>query len=111
MREVLGRRLARLPAECVRLLEVAAVAGREVGVAVVAHAADVPAEQVRPALVPAVSAGVVGHTDPFTVRFSHDLFREALSAGIDPTARAADARPRGRRAGGGAAAGHPGPRR
>ncbi|MGZ4617860.1 MAG: ATP-binding protein [Frankiaceae bacterium] len=89
VREVLGRRLARLPAECVRLLEVAAVAGREVSVAIVARAADVPAEQVWPALVPAVSAGVVGHTDPFTVRFSHDLFREALSAAIDPTARAA----------------------
>ena len=87
-REVLGRRLARLPAECVRLLEVAAVAGREVGVGVVAHAAEVPADQVPAALAPAISAGVVGHTDPFTVCFSHDLFREAICAGIAAPERA-----------------------
>ena len=89
VREVLGRRLARLPSECIRLLEVAAVTGREVSLGVVAHASGVPADQVARAFEPAAWAGVVERPDPLTVRFTHDLFREALSAGLDPTRRGA----------------------
>jgi tetratricopeptide (TPR) repeat protein len=80
VRAVIGRRLARLSADAVRVLFAAAVVGREFDLALVGPACDLPAEGVLGALSEAVALGVVA-VDPGAVggyRFSHALIREVL---------------------------------
>jgi predicted ATPase len=84
--DVLVRRLARLPREVVELLGVAAVVGRRVPIAMVAAIRGAAAEVVVPLVDSAVRAGVLEHDEPGRARFSHDLFREVLYAGL-PVAR------------------------
>jgi len=86
--ETLRRRLARLSTECVRLLERAAVAGRDIDVSLLAHGAAPGQESVVPALLDeARQAGVIAGTAP--PAFTHDLYREAILDGLNSTARAA----------------------
>jgi tetratricopeptide (TPR) repeat protein len=86
--ETLRRRLARLSTECVRLLERAAVAGRDIDVSLLAHGAAPGQEPAVPALLDeARQAGVIAGTAP--PAFTHDLYREAILAGLNSTARAA----------------------
>jgi AAA ATPase domain len=86
--ETLRRRLARLSTECVRLLERAAVAGRDIEVSLLVHGATPGQEPAVPALLDeARQADVItGVTPP---GFTHDLYREAILAGLNSTARAA----------------------
>jgi tetratricopeptide (TPR) repeat protein len=86
--ETLRRRLARLSAECVRLLEVAGVAGREIDRTLLTQAAAAADEAaVAELLDEARHAGVVtGGLEP---RFTHDLFREAILDGLSASRRAA----------------------
>ena len=86
--ETLRRRLARLSTECVRLLERAAVAGRDIDVSLLAHDA-VPSHEaaVLGLLDEARLAGVItGISQP---GFAHDLYREIVLDGLNGTARAA----------------------
>jgi hypothetical protein len=78
--EVVRRRLARLSTECARLLDWAAVAGRdiEVDLLVAAGPADGHASA-RDLLDAARRAGMVTGADG--LRFTHDLYREAIVAG------------------------------
>ncbi len=92
--ETLRRRLARLSTECVRLLEWAAIAGRDIDVALLAHGTaaghEVTAGDEAAALSlldQARQAGVItGTSEP---RFSHDLYRETILDGLSPAARTA----------------------
>ncbi len=89
VRDVLVRRLARLPHEVVDLLAVAAVAGTPFAVATVAAAAGVPVEVAMPLIDSAVSAAVLEDDQPGRARFSHDLFRDVLYDGLAGARRSA----------------------
>jgi hypothetical protein len=86
--ETLRRRLARLSTECVRLLEWAAIAGRDIDVGLVADGAAAGDEPAALSLLAeARETGVVAGTS--LPRFTHDLYREALIEGLSTTARTA----------------------
>jgi tetratricopeptide (TPR) repeat protein len=86
--ETLRRRLARLSTECVRLLEWAAIAGRDIDAALLAHGAAAGREPaVLSLLDEARQAGVIAAASP--PRFAHDLYRETIIDGLSVTARAA----------------------
>ena len=87
--EVLARRLARLPAEVVDLLAVASVVGRRFRVAMVAAVAGAAIEVAVRLVDGAVRAAVLEQDGPGRARFSHDLFREVLYAGLPATRRSA----------------------
>src|SRR6266545_4850092 len=88
VRDVVERRLDRLPRSCVELLEVAAVVGREAGTRLLAHATGRPTAEVVGALDAAVGARVLEPAAGGSVRFAHDLFRETVYAGLDSVTRA-----------------------
>ena len=86
--ETLGRRLARLSTECVRLLEWAAIAGRDIDVGLLADGAAAGHEPAALSLLEeAREAGVIAGTS--LPRFTHDLYREAIIEGLSSTARTA----------------------
>ena len=86
--ETLRRRLARLSTECVRLLEWAAIAGRDIDAGLLAHGAAAGREPaVLSLLDEARQAGVIAGISP--PRFAHDLYRETIIDGLSVTARAA----------------------
>ena len=80
IREVVRRRLARVPPAARSLLTVASVVGREFDVEVVAEAADVAFEDAIGMLEAATAAGLVvdDADDPARYRFSHALVRDAV---------------------------------
>jgi DNA-binding SARP family transcriptional activator len=83
VRDVLERRVARLPEQTRALLRAAAVAGREVDIDLLAAVGDGTAEEVMAGLEPAVVTGLL--TEPpagADYRFAHALVREALYAGL-----------------------------
>jgi tetratricopeptide (TPR) repeat protein len=83
VRDVLDRRLARLPEQTVELLRLAAVAGRDADLGLLQAAGQLDAEQVITRLEPAVVAGVVEEDDiAWSWRFSHALVQETLLAGL-----------------------------
>jgi tetratricopeptide (TPR) repeat protein len=86
--ETLRRRLARLSTECVRLLESAAVAGRDIDLSLLTPGAAAGDEAtVLGLLDEARHAGVIaGTSEP---RFTHDLYRETILDGLSGPARAA----------------------
>jgi tetratricopeptide (TPR) repeat protein len=86
--ETLRRRLARLSTECVRLLESAAVAGRDIDLSLLTPGAAAADEAtVLGLLDEARHAGVIaGTSEP---RFTHDLYRETILDGLSGPARAA----------------------
>jgi DNA-binding SARP family transcriptional activator len=86
--EVLKTRLSRLPKATREVLELAAVAGREVTLDLL-EAAGSPAEESLAALDSAVAAGLVveGGT-PWSWRFTHALVQEVLVAGLSALGRA-----------------------
>jgi hypothetical protein len=89
VRDVVGRRLTRLSAPCLALLEVAAVGGTTLLPDVLAEAGDEDPSRVAVLLVEAVAAGILvpgGDADGAT-RFVHDLYREALYAALTPDRR------------------------
>ena len=87
--ETLRRRLARLSTECVRLLDWAAVAGRDIdlGLLTQSGAARSEADAAR-VLEEARRAGVVEISNEET-RFTHDLYRETVLDGLSPSTREA----------------------
>jgi hypothetical protein len=86
--ETLRRRLARLSTECVRLLEWAAIAGRDIDTGLLAHGTAAGREAAALSLLDeARQAGVIAGTSP--PRFTHDLYRETIIDGLSTTARTA----------------------
>jgi tetratricopeptide (TPR) repeat protein len=86
--ETLRRRLARLSTECVRLLEWAAVAGRDIDLSLLTQGAVAADEAAALSLLDeARHAGVTaGFSEP---RFTHDLYRETILDGLTASTRAA----------------------
>lgn len=90
VRDVVGRRLSRLPAETNALLSTAAIVGREFELAVVAAAFKFDVDRTLDLVEAAVAGGLVTE-DPEhvgTFRFSHDLVRETILDGLTATRRA-----------------------
>jgi tetratricopeptide (TPR) repeat protein len=86
--ETLRRRLARLSTECVRLLEWAAIAGRDIDVGLLTRGAAAGDEPAALSLLDeARRAGVIAGTSP--PRFTHDLYRETIIEGLSTTTRTA----------------------
>ncbi|GAA4967463.1 hypothetical protein GCM10023205_35490 [Yinghuangia aomiensis] len=82
VRDVLRRRLARLPDQAVAVLRLAAAVGRESDVDVVADAADVDEDAVLAALEAGIIAGLLTEPAPGRVRFVHALVRDTLLADV-----------------------------
>jgi class 3 adenylate cyclase/DNA-binding CsgD family transcriptional regulator len=92
--EVIARRLSRLSTDCLELLTVAAVLGREFDLATLARAADLPDEagstlpvlgRLEEAEQARLVAGAPGA--PGRYRFAHALVRETLYAGLGTAQR------------------------
>ncbi|MFE5560078.1 BTAD domain-containing putative transcriptional regulator [Streptomyces sp. NPDC056544] len=82
VRDVLRRRLGRLPEAVVAVLRLAAVAGRESGVEVLIGAADTDEDGVLGALEAGLLAGLLAEPEPGRVRFAHALVRDTLLADL-----------------------------
>jgi class 3 adenylate cyclase len=79
IREVIGRRLDRLSEDCNRVLTIAAVIGRELGVDVLEQIADLPEERLIELLEEAVGARILSEAArPGRYTFAHALVRETL---------------------------------
>ncbi|WP_158548591.1 AfsR/SARP family transcriptional regulator [Blastococcus sp. TF02A-26] len=85
---VLHTRLDRLPAATRAVLELAALAGREISLGLL-EAAGAPAEEALPALESAMALGlVVPGSTPWSWRFTHALVQEVLAAELGVLDRA-----------------------
>jgi DNA-binding CsgD family transcriptional regulator len=79
VREVIGRRLDRLSATCNQILPLAAVAGREFDVALLAPVCSLPPDTLIEALEEALRAGIVEDASGLgRFRFRHALIQETL---------------------------------
>ncbi|WP_459798646.1 BTAD domain-containing putative transcriptional regulator [Herbidospora sp. RD11066] len=87
VREVIGRRVARLPEPTQEVLRAVAVLGREAELDVLERVTGTDIEQVMSLLEPAVGTGLLIESDD-GYRFSHALVRDALYAGLSRLARA-----------------------
>ncbi|GIH29266.1 ATPase AAA [Acrocarpospora phusangensis] len=88
VRDVLRRRLARLPAPAVSVLRLAAVVGREAEVEVLVGAADADEDGVLDALEAGVLTGLLTEPAPGRVRFAHALVRDTLHQDLSQMRRA-----------------------
>jgi predicted ATPase len=86
IREVIGRRLDRLPPSTRQVLRQAAVLGRDVTPAILAPLAQLPPDRLSDLLDSAISAEVIHLIDAHTLRFGHSLVQEVLYAEL-PTAQ------------------------
>ncbi|GAA3520679.1 BTAD domain-containing putative transcriptional regulator [Actinocatenispora rupis] len=82
VRDVLRRRLARLPEVVVSVLRLAAVAGRETEVDVLVGAADTDEAAVLDALEAGLIAGMLDEPASGRVRFVHSLVRDTMLADL-----------------------------
>ncbi len=87
VRDVLRRRLARLPEASVAVLRLAAVAGREADVEVLIDAASADEEAVLDALDAGLIAGLLTEPAPGRIRFTHALVRDTLSTDLSQLRR------------------------
>lgn len=88
VRDVLRRRLNRLPQAVIVVLRLAAVAGREADVDVLIDAADTDEAGVLDALDAGIVAGLLTEPAPGQIRFTHALVRDALIADLSGVRRA-----------------------
>ena len=89
VREIVMARLDHVSPECRRLLQVAAVTGRDFGLGLVATALDEPAVQLLPAVDEAIAWGLVEERrEAGGYRFVHALTRDAVEASLTAADRA-----------------------
>jgi hypothetical protein len=90
VRDVVRDRLAVLDRDAQELLDVAALVGRNVELALLARTTSLEVASCLERLEPVRGLGLIGPTpgDPFSYRFTHDLVRQAVSEAI-PAGRAA----------------------
>ena len=88
VRDVVRDRVADLDDSVKRLLQIAALIGRDVAVGMLARVADLDVQNCLDRLEPLQGLGLLEPTpqDPYSFRFTHDLVRESV-AGITPPAR------------------------
>jgi tetratricopeptide (TPR) repeat protein len=83
VRDVIGRRVERLPDNTRSILTLAAVAGPSADFDLLEHAALVDSEQLMLALEPAVAAGLLTADDSrWGYRFRHPLIQESIYSGV-----------------------------
>ncbi|MFE3198181.1 BTAD domain-containing putative transcriptional regulator [Embleya sp. NPDC059237] len=82
VRDVLRRRLARLPDPAVAVLRLASIVGREADVDVLVDAAEVDEGGVLDALDAGLIAGLLTEPAPGRVRFVHALVRDTMAADL-----------------------------
>ena len=89
VREVIGRRLDRLPPPCRRVLNAASVAGREFRLDVLERTVDLGPYAVLEVLQDALAARLVeeGSAEPGRLRFAHALIRDAVYEELMPAER------------------------
>lgn len=89
VREVIGRRLGGLPADCHRILTIGAVIGREFSIEVMQRITGRTAAELLETLREAVSAKLIAntHEEPGRFRFAHALIRETLYEDLMPADR------------------------
>ena len=89
VREVISRRLDRLPPSCTELLQLAAVAGRDFRVDILERASGQPGDALLDALHDAIEARLVEEVpgEPGRLRFAHALIRDALYEELAPGER------------------------
>jgi DNA-binding CsgD family transcriptional regulator len=89
VREVIGRRLQRLPKDCRRILAVGSVIGRDFTVEALKRITGRSAEDLLDAVRDAVVAGVISDVRPVpgTFRFAHSLIRDTLYEELMPADR------------------------
>lgn len=87
VRDVLRRRLARLPDATVAVLRLAAVVGRDSDVEILVQTADRPEGETLDAIEAAVIAGLLTEPAPGRVRFAHALVRDTLLADLSGVRR------------------------
>jgi tetratricopeptide (TPR) repeat protein len=89
IRELIGRRLARLSQATRRLLTFAAVVGREFSLSVVEALAELPEDAVLDAMDEALTARIITEEPgaPGSFSFTHTLIRETLYSGITAARR------------------------
>ncbi len=78
VRDVLRRRLARLPGQTVTALRQAAVLGRDIDVDLLAELGRSDPDDLLDALEPAVLLGLLDEPEPGRLRFAHALVRDTL---------------------------------
>lgn len=91
VRDIVRYRTAGLDDEVRRLLQIASLVGRYVGLDLLAHAAGLSTSACFDRMEPLEALGVLASVpgDPFAFRFPHDLVREAVAESI-PALRATD---------------------
>ena len=87
VRDVVERRLTRLPDRTSEMLALAAVLGERFDLAVLAEASGDSEGSVIETLRPAVGARLVNETDAGSYQFTHALVRSALEDALGPTRR------------------------
>jgi DNA-binding CsgD family transcriptional regulator/tetratricopeptide (TPR) repeat protein len=89
VREVIGRRLHRLPEDCRRILTVGSVIGRDFTVEALKRITGRPAEDLLDSVRDAAAAGVISDVRhaPGTFRFAHSLIRDTLYEELTPADR------------------------
>ncbi len=89
IRQAVSHRLSVLGPDCIALLRVASVCGRDFEAAVLARAGGRPAERCASLLRHSCEAGLIAPTQAGEYRFVHDLIREVLYAemGADERSR------------------------
>jgi class 3 adenylate cyclase/tetratricopeptide (TPR) repeat protein len=87
VRDVIGRRLSRLPAAANDVLSVAAVIGRDFDVGVLAAVSGVDEDVVLSVLEAATAARLIDETGVNTYRFAHALVRSTLSDALSASRR------------------------
>jgi class 3 adenylate cyclase/tetratricopeptide (TPR) repeat protein len=88
VRDVVGRRVARLGDEALRVLPVAAVIGREFDIALLAELVDVDEDPLLDLVDAAVTAAILTETEtPYRYRFAHALVQHSLYDELSPTRR------------------------
>lgn len=88
VRDVIRRRLDRLPDRTAVIVRRAAILGREADLTLLAATAGGPEDDVLDALEPAVLTGVLTETSADRVGFTHDLVREVVYESIPRLRRA-----------------------
>ena len=89
LKDVLDRRLGALSTPALRLVQAAAVAGREAFAALVARAAELPQQELFQAIAEVELRQILYEVDGGRLRFQHDKLRESALAALSPARRRA----------------------